>query len=182
MTIEPTAASVKTSAAKQKKIDTVKNLTDKFSRAKSVVLADYRGIKHKQLEYLRKLLKKTDAELVVSKNSFLSRALGNQAKDLESSLKEATAALFAFADEVAPLKELLKFFKQVGLGKTKAGLLGKQVLSEEEVNKLATLPTKEVLLATLAARLKGPISGFHYGLRWNLQKLVTVLGNIKKSN
>lgn len=164
----------------QKKIDTVNNLTDKFSRAKSVVLADYRGIKHKQLEDLRKLLKTKDAELVVSKNSFLSRAFGDQAKQLESSLTEATAALFAFADEIAPLKELLKFFKQVGLGKTKAGLLGKQVLSEAEITRLSTLPTKEVLLATLAARLKGPISGLHYGLRYNLQAFVTVLGNIKK--
>jgi len=47
--------------ATQKKIDTVSALTDKISRAKAIVLADYRGLKHKQLEELRKLLKSRGA-------------------------------------------------------------------------------------------------------------------------
>ncbi|MFZ5845635.1 MAG: 50S ribosomal protein L10 [Patescibacteria group bacterium] len=165
--------------ATQKKIDTVKALTEKVGQAKALVLADYRGLKHKQLEELRRLLKKVEGELVVAKNRLLIRALGEKGKDLEASLKETTAALFAYTDEVAPLKEMMKYFKTAGSGKPKAGLLGRQVLSKEEVVKLASLPTREILLAQLVSQLNAPIQGLHYALSWNLRKLVYALNAVR---
>src|SRR3989344_7755948 len=102
--------------ATQKKIDTVTELTDKLSRAKAFVLADYRGLKHKQLEELRKSLKKVEGEFVVAKNRLFKRALGERAKELDSILQETTATLFSYADEIAPLKELFKFFKEASAG------------------------------------------------------------------
>lgn len=165
-----------------KKIDTVKTLTDKVSRAKSLFLADYRGLKHKQLEELRKLLKKLEAEFVVTKNTLLKRALSEAKGPVEAlaaSLKESTATLFAYADEVAPLKELIKFFKIAGAGKAKVGLLGVQVLSDAEVVRLASLPSREVLLGQLVGQLKAPISGLHYSLSWNINKLVWALNAVR---
>ena len=131
-----------TSKGTQKKIDTVTELSVKVAKAKSIVLADYRGLKHKQLEELRKNLKKTDAEFAVTKNRLFAKALGDKAASLEGQMKESTAALFAYADEVAPLKELLKFFKTAGFGKTKGGLLGSMVLAEADIVKLSTLPAR----------------------------------------
>ena len=61
--------------ATQKKIDTVTLLTDKISRAKAMVFVDYRGLKHKQMEELRKNLKKVEAEFTVAKNRLMKRAL-----------------------------------------------------------------------------------------------------------
>lgn len=174
-----TAASVKTSAAKQKKIDTVSSLTDKLSRAHAIVLADYRGLKHKQLEELRKGLKKLEAEFVVTKNTLLKRALTRD--DLTSYLKEATGTLFAYADEVSPLKELLKFFKTAGAGKPKAGLLGNTVLSDADITKLASLPNRQTLLAQLVGQLNAPIQGLHYALSWNLNRLVWAINAIKNT-
>ena len=158
--------------ATQKKIDTVSELTDKVAKAKSIVLADYRGLKHKQLEELRRNLKKLDAQFVVTKNTLLARA--GMTKN-----EGATAALFAYADEVAPLKELLKFFKTAGAGITKGGLLGSTVLAEADVAKLATLPTRPQLLGRLVGQLNAPIQGLHYGLNWNLNKLVWGLNAVK---
>lgn len=165
--------------ATQKKIDTVTELTGKVAKAKSIVLADYRGIKHKQLEDLRKTLKKSDAEFTVTKNTLFKRALGDKAQSLEGELKDATGALFAYADEVAPLKELLKFFKAAGAGITKGGLLGSSVLSEAEVTRLASLPTRDMLLGRLVGQLNGPIQGLHYALNWNINKLVWALNSVK---
>lgn len=166
--------------ATQKKIDTVKELTDKVTKAKSIVLADYRGLKHKQLEELRKALKKTDAEFSVTKNTLLKRALSKQSesKGLLELLSGSTAALFAYADEVAPLKELMKFFKTAGFGKTKGGLLGTHTLSEEDVIRLADLPTRQVLLGQLVGQLNAPIQGLHYALNWNINKLVWALREV----
>ncbi len=164
--------------ATQKKIDTVTALTEKISKAKSVVLADYRGLKHKQLEELRKALKKLDAQFVVTKNTLLSRAFGDKSSSL--SLTEATATLFSFSDEITPLKELMKFFKNAGTGKTKGGLLGTQVLSDADVAHLAALPARDVLLAQLAAQLHAPVQSLHRALSWNINTFVWGLNEVKK--
>jgi large subunit ribosomal protein L10 len=165
--------------ATQKKIDAVAQLSDKVGKAKSIVLADYRGLKHKQLEELRRALKKTDADFTVTKNRLFSKALGDKAKSVEALLTQSTAALFAYADEVAPLSVLLKFFKTAGFGKPKGGLLGNTVLTEADVVMLASLPSRPVLLATLVRQLNAPIQGLHDALNWNVNKLVWALNAVK---
>lgn len=162
-----------TAKGTQKKIDTVSELTDKVARAKSIILTDYRGLKHKQLEELRRGLKKLDAQFVVTKNTLLQRAGAVQSKG-------ATAALFSFGDEVTPIKELLKFFKTAGAGFTKGGLLGDVALTDADVIKLAALPARPVLLGRLVGQLNAPIQGLHYALSWNLNKLVWALDAVKK--
>lgn len=165
--------------ATQKKIDTVNELTEKVNRAKVMVLADYRGLKHKQLEELRRNLKKTGGEFAVAKNRFILRALGDRAESMKEMLEKETAVLFAYEDEVAPLKEMLKFFKAAGIGKAKAGLMGTTFMSDTEVTKLATLPTREVLLGKLVRQLNAPIQGLHYALSWNINKFVWALNAVK---
>lgn len=165
--------------ATQKKIDTVSALSEKLSRAKSLVLADYRGLKHKQMEDLRKLLKKTEAEFVVAKNRLMLRALGDKAETLKEFLNDTTAALFAYADEVTPLKDLVKFFKAAGFGKLKAGLLGTHVLTDFEMTRLVDLPSRDVLLGQLVSQLNAPIQGLHYALQWNISRFVWVLHAMK---
>jgi len=165
--------------ATQKKIDIVQNLTDKLGKAKSVVFADYTGLKHKQLETVRKALKKTGAQFVVAKNTLLLRSMGDKADSLKDMLKKNTGVLFNFDDEVAGLKELVKFFKLAGTGSFKAGILGNQILTSRDINTLAELPGKQELIAQLARQLNAPISGLHYALSWNMNKLVWGLNNIK---
>ncbi|MEK7544324.1 MAG: 50S ribosomal protein L10 [Patescibacteria group bacterium] len=166
--------------ATQRKIDTITDLTDKIARAKAMVFVDYRGLKHKQMEELRKNLKKHTSDLTVAKNRLLLRSLSDKADALRSMLSDTTATLFAYADEVAPLKELLKYFKVAGVGKTKGGLLGSQVLSDAEVTRLAALPSRDVLLGRLVGQLNAPIQGLHYALSWNINKLVWALQAVKE--
>lgn len=165
----------------QKKQDIVQNLTEKISKAKAMIMTDYRGIKHKDLENIRKLLKKSNAELVVSKNTLMLRALKTKADSIASAFTDSTAVLFEYGDEVAPLKELLKFFKTAAMGKAKAGILGDRVLTENEVARLATLPSKDALLGQLVRQLMGPVQGLHHALGWNLNKFVWALDAVKKT-
>ena len=168
--------------ATQRKIDAVKDLTDKLGKTKAVVLADYTGITHKQLEELRKTLKKTDSEITIIKNRLFKKALDqNKMSFEESNLSGSTAALFAYKDEVAPLKELVKFLKTVNLGKIKAGLLGKNALTVDDIQRFATLPSREILLANLVGSLQSPIYGLHNGLKWNLNKLAWALTSVKNN-
>jgi large subunit ribosomal protein L10 len=165
--------------ATQKKIDAVAELSDKIGKTKSMVFVDYTGIKHKQLETLRKSLKAADAEFAVTKNTLMLRALGDKAESLKPMLKASTATVFSYKDEVTGIKELTKFLKAVGLGKTKGGALGDTVLTDKDLDRLAKLPGREALLGQLAGQLMAPVQGLHYALRWNLQSLVMALSAVK---
>jgi large subunit ribosomal protein L10 len=165
---------------KGKKTELLSALKDSLSKAKTIILADYTGLTHKQLEEVRRLIKKAEGELTVTKNSLLKKALDASKKVIdETHLQGATATLFAFGDEVAPLKALVKFFKDTTRGRVKAGLLGDKMLTEEEVNRLSTLPGRGQLLSKLVDQLQAPISGLHNALSWNIRTLVWTLDAVK---
>jgi large subunit ribosomal protein L10 len=173
----------KISQAKGIKIEAVGVLKEKITKAKALFITEYRGLTHVQLETLRKGLKKVDAELVVAKNTLMRIAMKEWNSEMVEKLKDAfqnpTATLFIYGDEVAPIKELAKFIKSVQMPKVKMGIFNGTVATEADFGKLATLPTRDVLLATLVNRLESPIYGLHHALSWNLQQFVTVLENIK---
>ncbi len=166
--------------ATPKKIEKVTELTEKVGKAKSIVFAEYKGIKHKQLEDLRKRLKKMDSEIVVSKNRLLLRSLGDAGQQVKDTLQNDTAAVFSYKDEVTAVKELVKFFKEVNMGKTKGGVLNGKALSEKDVTYLATLPAKDVLLGKLVGQMFAPLYGLHHSLSWNINKLVWALNGVKE--
>ncbi|MFH0864464.1 MAG: 50S ribosomal protein L10 [Candidatus Gottesmanbacteria bacterium] len=161
---------------KQQKFATVEILKDKVSKAKSMVLTDYRGLTHKQLEEIKKAMKAIGAEFIITKNTLLKISLPTTNYQLpDTSLEGPTATLFSYKDEIAPLSALAKFIKNFGLIKIKTGILNNKILSNEEVLKIAALPSRDILMATVVARLKSPIYGLHYSLNYNLQKLALVL-------
>lgn len=166
--------------ATTKKIETVKEMTEHIQNAKSILFADYVGLKHKQLEELRRKLKTVGAQFLVTKNKLLERAFGDMAKLVKPHLTNATGALFNYNDEVSGIKELLKFFKTAGAGSIKAGLLGTTVLSKTDVDRLSKIPGKQQLLGNLAGQLMAPIQGLHSALSWNINKLVWALDSIKE--
>jgi large subunit ribosomal protein L10 len=175
-----------------KKAEIVAELQEKLAKSKSLFLTDYRGLTHQQLESLKKTLKKVQAEFVVAKNTLMKIAFNKQQitdnKEqiilIEKNLKNPTATFFAYGDEIAAIKELAKFIKTRELPKIKIGLFAGKLATDSDFIKLASLPTREILLATLAMRLQSPLYGLHYALNWNLKRLVVVLNNVKnnKSN
>lgn len=164
----------------QKKKDIVTSLTSELKDAKSIVLADYRGMTVHQLEDLRKALRQVNAKFIVAKNTLLKISLGEMGEKLAEYFKEPTAILISKGDEVAPLKELAKVFKNIQKPAVKAAILGQEILTANDVDRLSKLPTREVLIGQLLGNLNSPISGLVYALNGNLQKLVIVLGQIKK--
>ncbi|PIU33618.1 50S ribosomal protein L10, partial [Candidatus Shapirobacteria bacterium CG07_land_8_20_14_0_80_39_18] len=103
---------------KQEKIFEVENLTAKVKEAKSVVVADYRGIKVSQMNQLRDKVREIGGELQVVKNNLFYRALDQNNYEIEKTkLDGPSLALFANNDEISPLKALANF------GKTLGGLL-----------------------------------------------------------
>lgn len=165
---------------KQEKIFEVQNLSAKIEEAKSVALTDYRGLSAKQLTELREKVQQAGGELQVTKNSLLFRALKeNQYQFEKERLEGPTLALFSQKDEISPLRTLADFAKTSGLLPFKIGFMAGSVLSLEELNRFAYLPSKIELQAKLLGLLTEPQSRLVRALNWNLQRLVLVLSQVK---
>lgn len=163
-----------------KNIDLVIELKDKVAKAKSLVIADYQGMTHKQAEQLHADLKMAGGEFVVVKNSLLRIASKDTAYSMETNdLVGTNGALFSFEDELAPLKELVKFAKTTSLPKIKFGFVGGNRYDGKQIDTLSKLPGKQQLQGMVVSRMSGPLYGLVHVLNGNIQKLVYVLTNIK---
>jgi len=166
----------------QKNQDSVKSLQDKLQKSKTVVLSDYRGLSVNLQRKLRNDVKTAGGELIVAKNSLLKLALKAEKldlpQDLEASLIGPTITLFAYEDEIAPIKALFDFAKINELPVIKVGFLAKEPLTADQVKQLASLPTKLELLTQTVYTLKGPLYGLVNVLAGNIRKLLYVLSAI----
>lgn len=158
----------------------VVELTQQLQDAKAMVFADYRGLSVSQLQTLRQELAKHDAVLTVTKNTLLSLAAKAADKHIDEQVLDGpTATLMAFGDEVAPIKALVDFAKEQELPTVKAGILGSNPLSVSQVQALAALPSREVLLAQVVGTIKAPMTGMVNVLHGNLRGLVYALAAIR---
>lgn len=162
------------------KIDKVADLSDKLTKAKSVVLTDYRGLSVAQLDDLRKKVEAAGASYEVTKNTLLSRSLGGKEIPAEA-LEGPTATLFAYQDEIAPLKALQDFIKANSLPTVKVGYLGQSLLTSLQVGELARLPSRAELLGKLARSLKSNEYRLVGVLSGNIRKLVYGLSAVAKT-
>lgn len=169
----------KLSKNKEKKQIIVAELIEKVSKAKAMVFSNYQGMTHRQIEDLKNALRTANAELVVAKNTLMLRAVkttGIQADDvLKEKLQQPTITLLAYDDPIAPLKALTKSIKALNLPQIKFGIFEGNVLAENEVIRLSTLPPRDMLIAQVVGGLKSPLYGLHRALNWNMQKLVMTL-------
>lgn len=167
---------------RRKKEETVATITDKFGRSRSVVFTDYQGLTMSQLSDLRNKLREQQAEFTVVKNTLIERALkqatyGEAPQEIKAG---PTAVMFAYEDEISPIKILVKAIKDADIGKVKAGFLGKNFLESTGINRLAALPGKQELQGRVVGVLAAPLSGMVNVLQGNLRNLVYALDQIRQ--
>jgi len=151
-------------------------LSQKMANSKSVILADYRGLKVSEITQLRAELRKAGVEFRVVKNTITSFAIREiDLLDLESYLKGPTAIAFGLNDPVAPAKVLVEFAKTHKNLKIKAGVVEGQVIGVDGVIALAELPSREVLLAKVVGMFQAPITNWVNVLQAPISSLARVL-------
>lgn len=172
----------KTTSAREIKAETVKSLAEKIARAKTLIFADYHGLTVNQISQLRRKIKAVGGELVVTKNTLLSRALPNHlTTQLPNSLTGPTASIFAYEDEVAPLKAAYESSKSLGSPRFKFGFFGQDFLDLAALETLAKIPSRPELNAKVIGMIAAPIYNFVYVLQANIRNLVSVLDQASKS-
>jgi large subunit ribosomal protein L10 len=136
----------------------VAELTNKFVRSSAVLLTEYRGLTVAELKELRDSIRQ-DAEYAVAKNTLTKLAAAKAGVEgLDDNLKGPSALAFVHGDPVAVAKGLRAFAKAHPLLVIKGGYFDGAPLSAEEVNKLADLESREVLLAKVAGMMKASMS------------------------
>ena len=141
------------------KVQAVADIKERLEGAEAVFLTEYRGLTVKAVQALRRSLRASGADYRVVKMSLAQRAAGEAGVDgLNEYLLGPTAIAFANSDPVATAKALKDFSKANEVFVLKAGLLSGNVLTPEEVSKLADIEPRPVLLAKIAGAAKAPLS------------------------
>ena len=148
---------------KSQKEQLVSELKSKIDGATALYFTDFTGLNVKRMTDLRRRLRKAGVEYVVIKNTLALRAV-NESGLTGSKLKGPTGVVVS-KDAAAAAKVLIDFAKENEQRPTlKGGLVEGEVVSEAEVKKLATLPTKEVALGLLAGAMNGVLMVFALAL------------------
>lgn len=157
----------------------VADLAQKLKNSCAGVIVNYKGINVADDTKLRKELREAGVEYFVVKNTLLQRAAKlAELEGLDSVLEGTTAIAISKDDHVAAARILCEFAENNKFFNAKAGFVEGKVISEAEVNNLAKLPTKEVLVAKALGGLNAPISGFVAVLNGTLKGLVVALNAI----
>jgi large subunit ribosomal protein L10 len=147
---------------REQKKEILAGLVDQFSRSKSVIFADYRGLTVSGISELRKRLREKDAECKVAKKTLMRLAAKkNNLPDLADNIMEGpVAATFSYKDELSGLQVLFKFSKENENLKLLGGIIDGKSVGVEEIKKLAKLPSKNELYAKLLGSMNAPVTGF----------------------
>ena len=144
------------------KEEQVAELQDKLGRAKSVYIADYRGVSVDAVNALRSRIHKEgegDFEYRVTKNSVLRRAaVGSDLASVTEQFQGPTAIAISYGDPVGLAKILVDFAKDNEVFELKAGVLDGRAIEPAEIGMLATLPSLDGLRGMIVGLLQAPAS------------------------
>jgi len=164
----------------EEKKQLVAELVGKLKNSAGGVLVDYRGITVEQDTKLRKELREAGVDYFVFKNTLARLAVKDCGfEGLLPSLVEMTAIATSENDPVAPAKILTAYAEKIESFNIKAGFVEGSVIDAGGVNRLATLPSKEELVAKMLGSLQSPIYGLVNVLNGNLRGLACVLQAIR---
>lgn len=166
---------------REQKLAEVTSINDRFENAKAMIFADYRGLKVSEMTELRAKLRESGATMKVVKNRLVKRVLKDRGlENMDEFFTDPTALASAEVDPVAPAKVLVEFAKAHQALSLKAGFMDGEVLTKAQIEYLATLPSKEVLLAKALASMNAPASNMVGVLAALPRQLVTAIDAIGK--
>lgn len=143
------------------KVAKVSEIKEKLEKAQSVVLASYQGLTVEQDTQLRKNLREAGVEYKVYKNTLVTLAakeLGYEG--IVEYLEGPISVAFSYEDATAGARILNNFAKENTKLELRAGIVEGEIFDSEKVKQLASIPSKEVLIAKLLGSLNAPVSNF----------------------
>jgi large subunit ribosomal protein L10 len=151
------------SKVRQLKETKVSEIKEKLEKAQSVIMVNYQGLTVSEDTELRKNLREAGVEYKVYKNTLVTRAANDLGLEkLVEFLEGPIAVALGYDDPTAPARILNDFAKAHKALELKAGLVQGEIYDEAKIKELASVPSKEVLIAKLLGSFQAPISKFAY--------------------
>ena len=142
--------------ARQEAVDT---LAEQFKASPTLYVTDFTGLNVLRMTELRRRLRSAGVGYVVVKNTLAQRALAaNKISVLDEHLSGPTGLVLGGKDPVAAAKVLTDFAREFEKPSIKVGLVDGKAVTPEQVKRLASLPSREVLLSQLAGAMQAPMA------------------------
>lgn len=167
---------------KDEKVMEVKNLSERFEKAKALIFTAYRGLKVSEITELRMKLRKSSSSLKVVKNRLVKRALKEKGMaGLDQHFTEPTAIAASDVDPISPAKILVEFAKTHDKLILKGGFMDGNPLTAKDIETLARMPSREVLLSRALASMQAPATNLACVLSAIPRGLVYAINAIAKT-
>lgn len=167
---------------REQKKNMVKVLIDKFNHSKGVVFTDFKGLSAQEIYGIRRRVSEERGEYKVVKNTLALIAIEKSGeKNLQDFVKGCCGIVFLGSEALSLIKILANFSKENKSFVLKGGLIEGQIIDGERLKEIATLPTKNELLAIFLRDLISPIAHLTLYLNKPIINLIYLLNSIKKA-
>lgn len=166
-----------------KKEEQVAQLKHLLSRAQLTIVSDYRGLTVKEMTELRRKLQAAGGEYAVAKNTLVKIALADDPvlAKVESIFKGPTALVIGIDDPVGPTKALMEYLKETKKElEIRGGIFEGRKIGTKDIEKIATLPGRDEMVAKLMGSMQAPAKGVVMALSGVARNLVYVLEAVRQ--
>jgi large subunit ribosomal protein L10 len=162
--------------SRKRKEDLVAEYSSLLEQSRAIFLADYKGLDVKQMGALRAEIRKVEGAFVVTKNTLLALALEQSGRPVPNELLVGQLATgFALSEAPALAKALVEFAKDQEQFEIKGAILGTEVLTTEQVEALAKLPSRDELRAQIVGLISAPARNIASTVASGIRQVVNVL-------
>ncbi|MSP14217.1 MAG: 50S ribosomal protein L10 [Chloroflexi bacterium] len=151
-------------------------LNEKLGRAEAVLISDYRGLRVKDIQNVRGQLRKSDANLIVVKNTLLRLALEkNGLPTPEKLLSGPTAAAICFSDIAGPAKILNDFARDTKILTIKGAIIGHSVVEAAGFDAVVNMPTRAEIFSKVLRAFNAPSTNVVGTVAGGIRQILNVL-------
>jgi large subunit ribosomal protein L10 len=161
----------------EKKVNVVAELQDVFDKCSIGILTDYRGLSTSELSVLRRKLREAGVEYRVVKNSLAQIAFHQAGQETMAALFVGPVAVAIGYGEVPDTAKAVTEYISANKSnlEVRSGFYGDTVLTKKDIENLAKLPPREILLAQVIGGIQAPISGLVNVLAGPIRNVMGVL-------
>lgn len=169
--------------SRARKEELVTQYVDLLERSDAVIVTDYTGMGVKQLEELRVEVRKADGALFVTKNTLLRVALEQVGKPVPTDLLNGQVAVgFALGEAPTLAKALADYADKEDIFEIKGGLFGDELISKDQVESLAKMPSLDQLRSQMVGLLSAPARNLASVVASGVRQVVNVLDAYAKKD
>jgi large subunit ribosomal protein L10 len=161
------------------KRETVAALREVLSGSRTLIVSEYRGLTVKEIAEIRRALRKQDVRYRIIKNRLMRIAAEDTIGEALSPLLTGPTAIAFGNDESTTAKAVIDATRPYRTVTITGGVLGDRAISADGVRSLASLPSREVLLATLAGGMQAPVATLAGLLAANIRNLGYALSQVR---